>query len=262
MTEADWLSTTEPDSLLAYLQGSLSERKLRLAACACVGAVGHLLTDRGRQAVEESKRFADDPRRVLDLLHAHREATEDRIALGSAYHEARQEYDSHLGEDAPDNEGAEPTAEEGYQAYADLMAASDALHAADIVRQMTAYDLLRGGRLPALLQCIRSLVRANRPGPRSSEAGEREILCRLLREVAGNPFHRVRLPAACWTWENGLVPRFAEEIYEQEAFDRLPILGDALEEAGCSDRSLLNHLRAPGPHALGCWALDRILKIS
>jgi hypothetical protein len=51
----------------------------------------------------------------------------------------------------------------------------------------------------------------------------------------------------------------AESIYEGRAFDRLPILADALEEAGCTDAYLLAHLRGPGPHVRGCWAVDLVL---
>jgi hypothetical protein len=48
-------------------------------------------------------------------------------------------------------------------------------------------------------------------------------------------------------------------MYDERAFDRLPILGDALTEAGCTDAGLLAHCRQAGPHVLGCWALDLIL---
>ncbi len=48
----------------------------------------------------------------------------------------------------------------------------------------------------------------------------------------------------------------AGAIYEERAFDRLPILADALEDAGCVQRDLLRHLRGPGPHVRGCWAVD------
>jgi hypothetical protein len=43
------------------------------------------------------------------------------------------------------------------------------------------------------------------------------------------------------------------------AFDRLPVLADALEEAGCTNADILDHLRGPGPHARGCWAVDLLL---
>ena len=55
------------------------------------------------------------------------------------------------------------------------------------------------------------------------------------------------------------MPKLAASVYEEQAFDRLPILADALEEAGCDDAELLAHLRGPGPHARGCWPLDTLL---
>jgi hypothetical protein len=39
----------------------------------------------------------------------------------------------------------------------------------------------------------------------------------------------------------------------------MPILADALEEAGCTDQLILDHLRSPGPHVRGCWPVDLIL---
>ena len=55
------------------------------------------------------------------------------------------------------------------------------------------------------------------------------------------------------------MPKLAASIYAERAFDRLTILADALEEAGCDAAELLTHLRWPGPHARGCWALDLVL---
>jgi hypothetical protein len=60
-------------------------------------------------------------------------------------------------------------------------------------------------------------------------------------------------------WNGGTVQRLAQAIYEEEAFERLPILADALEDAGCDDYLLLSHMRGPGPHARGCFVLDAIL---
>jgi hypothetical protein len=82
----------------------------------------------------------------------------------------------------------------------------------------------------------------------------------LLRCIFGSPFRPLpRLNAAWLAWESGTVPKLAAAIYEEQAFDRLPILADALEEAGCDAAELLAHLRGPGPHARGCWALDTLL---
>jgi hypothetical protein len=51
----------------------------------------------------------------------------------------------------------------------------------------------------------------------------------------------------------------AQAIYEERAFDRLPILADALEESGCYNADLLAHCRSDGPHVRGCWAVDLVL---
>ena len=51
----------------------------------------------------------------------------------------------------------------------------------------------------------------------------------------------------------------ARRTYDEGDFAALPVLGDALEDAGCADPELLGHLRGPGPHVRGCWALDLLL---
>jgi hypothetical protein len=56
-----------------------------------------------------------------------------------------------------------------------------------------------------------------------------------------------------------VVPKLARSIYDTRDFDRLAVLADALEDAGCTDAELLGHLRGPGPHVRGCWALDKVL---
>jgi hypothetical protein len=80
-----------------------------------------------------------------------------------------------------------------------------------------------------------------------------------LRCIVGNPFRRPTIPQAILAWNDSTVPTLAQAIYEERAFDRLPILADALEDAGCADPDLLGHLRSAGPHVRGCWALDLIL---
>jgi hypothetical protein len=55
------------------------------------------------------------------------------------------------------------------------------------------------------------------------------------------------------------VDYLAEGIYADRAWDRLPVLADALEDAGCGDPAVLGHLRGPGPHARGCWVVDLVL---
>jgi hypothetical protein len=78
----------------------------------------------------------------------------------------------------------------------------------------------------------------------------------LLRDIFGNPFRPVTLDRARLT---SAVLTLAHGIYADRAFDRLPILADALQDAGCDRADVLDHCRGPGPHARGCWVVDQIL---
>jgi hypothetical protein len=60
-------------------------------------------------------------------------------------------------------------------------------------------------------------------------------------------------------WHDGTVVKLAQAIYDDGAFDHLPILSDALEEAGCDNADILAHCRQLGDHVLGCWVVDAIL---
>jgi hypothetical protein len=81
----------------------------------------------------------------------------------------------------------------------------------------------------------------------------------LVREVMGNPFRPHILEAGCLAWGGGLVRYLAEGIYEELAFERMGVLGDALEDAGCNDHAILEHCRHGSDHVRGCWVLDLIL---
>ncbi len=63
-------------------------------------------------------------------------------------------------------------------------------------------------------------------------------------------------------WRSETVVALASGIYAERAFDRLPILADALEEAGCNHPDVLAHCRGSGPHARGCWVVDLVLNRS
>jgi hypothetical protein len=78
----------------------------------------------------------------------------------------------------------------------------------------------------------------------------------LLRDIFGNPFRRVTVEPARRTAN---VTGLAEAIYAERAFDRLPILADALEDAGCTNVEVLDHCRQPGEHVRGCWVVDLLL---
>jgi len=85
---------------------------------------------------------------------------------------------------------------------------------------------------------------------------ERKEQASLLRDVFGNPFRPVTLDPA---WLTATVKSLAQAIYTDPAFDRMPILADALEDAGCTNADILSHCRQPGEHCRGCWVLDLLL---
>jgi hypothetical protein len=79
----------------------------------------------------------------------------------------------------------------------------------------------------------------------------------LVRDLFGNPFRRALLPPI---WKIQLAVAIAESVHEERNFGLMPVLADALEDAGCSDPIVLDHCRGPGPHARGCWMLDLLLR--
>lgn len=89
--------------------------------------------------------------------------------------------------------------------------------------------------------------------------GERSVQCEMLRDIFGNPFRPVAVDPAWLAWNHGTVPAIARHVYDDRAFHDLPILADALEDAGCTNADLLDHCRGPGPHVRGCWAVDLLL---
>jgi hypothetical protein len=83
----------------------------------------------------------------------------------------------------------------------------------------------------------------------------------LLRDIFGAlPFRQTTVEPA---WLTSNVVGIARAAYEERVLPsghlapvRLAVLADALEEAGCADRAILDHLRGPGPHVRGCWPVD------
>jgi hypothetical protein len=71
------------------------------------------------------------------------------------------------------------------------------------------------------------------------------------------PFRPAPAVDPSWlAWNGGTVAKLAAAIYDERRFGDLPILADALEEAGCADAAVLAHCREPGDHVRGCWAVD------
>ena len=78
----------------------------------------------------------------------------------------------------------------------------------------------------------------------------------LFRDIFGNPFRPVAFDPE---WRTETVVGIARDIYEDRAFERVPILADAIEEAGCDNADILSHCREPGVHVRGCWVVDLLL---
>ncbi|HEX4608720.1 MAG TPA: hypothetical protein VH092_11000 [Urbifossiella sp.] len=227
MTEAEWLGATDPRPVLEALRGKASDRKLRLFGCACCRRVYHLLTsDRSRAAVVMAERYADGL------------ATETEIGpfagsalAGSDFRlpTARREAESAASQLCK----LSPTFDAGYAAY---FASS---HAAIAM----AHDVNRRSEHPA---------EVIGPALRIREEAEQ---VRVLRDIFETAFRPVSFDPS-WRTEAAALAR---GVYEGRAFDHLPILADALEDAGCADPAVLAHCRGGGPHVRGCWVVDLVL---
>ena len=228
MTEEEWLTATDPVPMLEFLRGTVSDRKLRLFAVACCRRVWHLLEDEAcRRAVEVAEQFADSLVTSTQLSYTRKKALRggaERASHGPA-----------------DSAGVSTTFKSAFGA---------------------AYN----GHLHAITARFRAEVSGAPLGlPTWNDAydrvnfEERVRLSGLLREVVGNPFRPVAFDPA---WRSETAVALAFGIYAERAFDRLPILADALEEAGCDHADILAHCRGPGPHARGCWVVDLVLNKS
>jgi hypothetical protein len=108
-----------------------------------------------------------------------------------------------------------------------------------------------------LLAHPRALRRS--PEARAAKHAEIIIVTGLLHCIFGNPF---RPQAIEQPWPAAETVALARSIYEERRFQDLPVLGDALEEAGCPNADILNHCRQSGSHVRGCWVVDLLLEKS
>jgi hypothetical protein len=222
MTEEEWLTATDPAPMLEWLRGRASERKLRLFACACCWDTSHSLWSKfGNQAVSVAARFAEGVA-IVDELESIRAAI---------YQELR-----------PNMYGDEPVWDPTWWACdptIDRGAVGCAFYASN-----------RGVGLPLDLPDYDSEFER-------VHSIERQFQADLLRELFGNPFRPITLDPA---WLTSTVVALARGIYDEKAFDRMPILADALQDAGCEDEAILTHCRdEKGVHVRGCWVVDLVL---
>jgi hypothetical protein len=222
MTESEWRACDDPEEILEYLRGKASDRKLRLFAVACCRRIWHLLIDeRSRKAVLVAERDADQarPEEVSEVFYQSQ----------CAFRVCEYASDCHADAAWAACQLAEPSEDRLEKAVrVALLAASAAGYPTD--------------------SCYST--------DRDKIEVEYEHQCHLLRDVFGNPF-RPASTSTAWLLPN--VIALAQMIYEERAFDRLPELAAALEEAGCHDADTLGHCRQAGPHVRGCWVVDAIL---
>jgi hypothetical protein len=233
MTEDEWLAATSAESLLNFLKGQGSDRKLRLFGAACCRRLWDLLPVGLRATVVAGERFADqeiDPKQLAALVDGAKKAFGHvpvlltPLAWGKIV-EAVQQI-------------ARPPSAAGTWGRV--------RHAARAAVEAAAHGPRWAGApiSDRLETCLRL------------RAAEKEAQAALLRDVFGNPFRPLSLDPDVLNRDGGKVVKLARVIYDEGGFERLPILADTLEEAGCTAVALLDHLRGPGPHAKGCWGLD------
>jgi hypothetical protein len=305
MTEAGWWDAADPTSMLEFLRGRATDRKLRLFACACV---------RRALSLEET---ATPPLRRLFVQPHHPEEYQAEIAfLRHALRLSEQRADGVVSEtewdEFVDRFRRHPVAgcPGGYEltdaakpdlapvavfefltlaAFASVQVPADATaaaHFAGLVATTLRFLAAGPGQASRQVESNRQslpdpvaayhasfryqiqgadglywvadedVVEANGYAVLVAWAEARKETCGLLREVFSNP---LRSPTPAPSWLTPTVIALATGIYADRAFDRMPILADALEDAGCEDANILSHCRGDGAHVRGCWVIDLLL---
>lgn len=242
MTEAKWLKATNPQPMLGLIRANdVDPPRLRLFACACLRRVWHLLTDgRSRAAVEAAER---DP-----AAQAYPPAVREAAVAAVPHVPLRSST-----QDQP-VEWFNRARNEAATAAVDVIHV-DSQHGISFGKRWVAATV--SDRAARAVECAARSVGST---SRDEVRAERVAQSRLLRDIVFNPFRPPPAVEAAWLERNGgAVPKLARAIRDERAFGRLPLLADALEDAGCLEAELLSHCRSRREHALGCWAVDAIL---
>jgi hypothetical protein len=227
MTEAEWLACEDPVARAYLASPDQNDRKLRLFACACCRQLGTII---------------DDSNMALALLIAERFA--DREVSNAERIDAYKAVDRIAGSRDSDGKYINPDW---------LRAAMVSVRSALGFRNPKAAENTSSHVINCLLMKSGEIDK-----PEYRIAIDRELLVQsfFVKDIFGNPFRPVVFDPV---WRTSTALAIAQGIYDDRAFDRLPILADALQDAGCENDDILNHLRGDGPHVKGCWALDLVL---
>ncbi len=221
MTEAEWLSCPDPNPMLYHLcERKDCDRRIRLFMIVCCRFVWRVTAKRVRSAVKDIVTTAE--------RYADGQATEEDLRAAVA------------AGPGPDWDATSPFVSTGRFEDLAIVAMYSSGEAAEIAAFADAYPSDDRGD-PAWL---------------AAYAAERAIQAGVLRDIFGNPFRPVSLEPA---WLTPDVVALARTIYDEWEFDRMPLLGDALEGAGCDDPDILAHCRSQAEHVRGCWVVDAIL---
>jgi hypothetical protein len=220
MSESDWLACKNPGKMLLLSIRKTTDRKMRLFAATCCRLLWHMFRDdRSRKVIEVAERFADGV------------ATREELDMATAY-------------------GMEVA----------NAAASGGPGVPDLLPYYVAVATTRCDERQFIRAARRTAAWVGLGHGRGKE------MCDMLRCIFGNPVRPLRpLDAALLTWQNGVVTELAQAAYDERVMPKgtldpacLAVLCDALEEADAGSQ-LISHLRSPGPHVRGCFALDAIL---
>ncbi len=183
MTENEWMKCTDPQQMLAFLDGKASNRKFWLWACGCCRQHPNLMADsRCRNAVETGERYAEGKANAEELMEASEEAFCRRTDLaGNQLLEAMSIAAAFSVVDPADRDSALPP-----------------ITTASAV-QGTSEDLIH---LTTLSVAVPHNTAATEKARQEAAGRERAAHCRLIRCVIGDPFRLVTIDPAWLAWND------------------------------------------------------------
>jgi hypothetical protein len=226
MTEHEWLTAERPWEMLSFARESAGARKLRLFACGCGRAVlNEFAPGVAERTLVAAELFADGELKTETLERVRH--TLD-ASVNSALRDARRTMSGYLSH------------------LLDACRAASYVGDPVVVAQNAALSAARAAA---------DVQPGDNDEPRDMGA-EFAAQCELLRCIVGNPFAPVAFDPA---WRTSDAVALAQSMYESRDFSAMPILADALQEAGCENEQVLTHCREPRDHARGCWVCDAVL---
>jgi hypothetical protein len=203
---------------------------------------------------EDEWQNATEPQAMLEFLKNHTSVSRRKLRLFAVACSRRLwDWIDVLGRSAV----------EAAESFADGFAGPDELRAARLACQGAGGQAAWYAAATHAAIAARNAARSAQAGvaqsaPAGSENAELLAQAALLRDIFGpKPFHPLSIDPS---WLTPAVIELAQAMYADRSFERMPILADALEKAGCDHDEILRHCRGPGPHARGCFVVDLLLR--